>query len=71
MVGAIMAVAASGVVLAGYIAQRGMAPDVERVAGRMYADATHEQFAECPRKHGMRFWMGCTDLAPSKQGKSP
>ena len=59
-----MTAAASGLVLAGYVVQRGMAPDVERVAGRVYADMTHESFAKCPRKHGQKFWMGCTDLAP-------
>ena len=68
MIGAIMTAAASGLVLAGYIAQRGLAPDVERVAGRMWADVTHESFTECPREHGMKFWMGCTDLAAPSKG---
>jgi hypothetical protein len=70
MIGAIMTAAASGLVLAGYVAQRGLAPDVERVAGRMWADVTHENFAQCPRKHGVKFWMGCTDLAPPANGGS-
>ena len=65
-----MTAAASGLVLAGYVAQRGYAPDVERVAGRMWADVTHESFADCPREHGQKFWMGCTDLAAPSKGSS-
>ena len=64
-----MTAAALGLMVAGYFVQRGMAPDVERVAGRMYADVTHEPFAQCPRKHGVKFWMGCTDLAPPAKGE--
>jgi hypothetical protein len=53
--------------LAGYAWQRGATPDVERIAGRMWADMSQKTFADCPRGNGVRFWMGCTDEAPVKR----
>jgi hypothetical protein len=67
MVTIIMMAVAFVLVLAGYSWQRGMTPDVERVAGRVYADVKRNTFAQCPRDNGMKFWMGCTDLAPTEK----
>jgi hypothetical protein len=54
---------AAALAITAYSWRRGMAPDVERIAGRMWADASRIGFAECPRQNGFKFWMGCTDQA--------
>jgi hypothetical protein len=64
MVTILMTAIAGATVAAAYSWQRGTAPDVERLAGRLWADVAHEDFKDCPRGNGMRFWMGCTDTAP-------
>jgi hypothetical protein len=64
MVTIMMMAMASGLAVTAYSWRRGMAPDVERIAGRMWADLSQKGFAECPRQNGFRFWMGCTDKAP-------
>ncbi len=64
MVTIMMMAMACGLALTAYSWRRGMTPDVERIAGRMWADLSNNSFAECPRQNGFRFWMGCTDQAP-------
>jgi hypothetical protein len=67
MVTIFMTAIAAALAFVGYAYQRGVTPDVERYAGKMWADVSHDTFASCPRDNGIRFWMGCTDKAPMKR----
>ena len=65
MVTLLMMAVAAVLAIAAYAWQRGTTPDVERIAGQVWADMSHDAFADCPRENGIRFWMGCTDEAPA------
>jgi hypothetical protein len=69
MVMLFMMAVASALALVTHAWLTGGTPDVERLAGRKWADLSHEAFSDCPRDNGIRFWMGCTDEAPIKKGR--
>jgi hypothetical protein len=64
----LMIIGMSALVLAvaSFLSTRALAPDVPRFAGRVWARAADLGFEGCPRAGGFRFWMGCTDVAPTK-----